>query len=197
MSITLKVSIGEALDKLSILGIKLSKIFDRARRADVQTEYDAIEPTLRSHVESHSKLFNLLNLYNLMIWETQDTLRESDLSGAVKEYTSILDHNDARFRCKKKINNACASVLKEQKGYSVKAGIVSSTVSRSVVRWAATWYDVVYIVDSGVPNSLERHASSYLDDPDIRVCTDNTVPPATATAVAHTDYPDDLTPFDY
>ena len=77
MNIELPVSIGEALDKLSILEIKLDKIKDE-RRADVQKEYDAILGKLDHLFTRDAKFhYHILKEVNMRIWNDQDIFRES------------------------------------------------------------------------------------------------------------------------
>ena len=71
MSITLPVSIGEALDKLTILDIKLEKISDE-RKKDVKKEYDILYDSLKSYITKFSYHYNHLKQSNLAIWETQE-----------------------------------------------------------------------------------------------------------------------------
>ena len=76
MNIELPVSIGEALDKLSILEIKLEKIKDD-RRLDVQNEYDAIYLKLKDFLTEDSLFhYKYLKKVNEEIWNMQDEFRE-------------------------------------------------------------------------------------------------------------------------
>ena len=71
-TISLPVSLGEALDKLTILDIKLQKIQDQ-RRQDVQKEYDLLDTTLISYRQKYAYYYKLLKEINLEIWDLQDT----------------------------------------------------------------------------------------------------------------------------
>ena len=114
----LPVSVGEALDKLSILDIKLDCIRDE-RRNFVQIEYDLLCSKLKNYLNNHQELYKMLKFINTIIWHEMDLLRDGNLSDS--EYLTIcrktVVENDIRFRIKNKINNACQSSLKEQKGY--------------------------------------------------------------------------------
>jgi hypothetical protein len=125
-TLTLPVSIGEAIDKLTILDIKLDFIKDE-RRKFVETEYNLLFSKLEHYVNNHHELYKMLKYINTIIWHEMDLLRDANLSDT--EYLTlcrktILD-NDIRFRIKNKINNASRSSLKEQKGYH-KTGIFLS-----------------------------------------------------------------------
>jgi hypothetical protein len=120
-TLTLEVSVGEALDKLSILEIKLSKITDH-RKNDVQREYDALAPTLNAIIEKHQcqSVYQRLKKVNLEIWEKQDLLRnlDTDEETKIKFYMGIEEVNDCRFRVKSEINCLANSKLVEQKSYA-------------------------------------------------------------------------------
>ena len=115
----LPVSIGEALDKFTILDIKLDKIQDN-RRDNVKIEYDILYEKLKENIVKNQKYYNMLKKTNIYIWNLMDLLRDgvniSDL-----EYTKLCKDtiiaNDIRFRIKNKINILSNSHIKEQKGY--------------------------------------------------------------------------------
>jgi hypothetical protein len=115
----LPVSIGEALDKLSILDIKLDNIKD-SRRDNVKLEYDMLYDKLQIYVNSSQKYYVMLKKTNAYIWSLMDLLRDG-LNIEDTEYTKLCKEtvisNDVRFRIKNKINILSNSMLKEQKGY--------------------------------------------------------------------------------
>jgi len=116
----LPISIGEALDKLSILNIKIEEIKDH-RYDDVKKEYDILFDFLKDYVDKYSTLYNLLKGVNKEIWEYMDVLRDGNLND--EEYFKInkktIIKNDVRFRIKNKINLNSKSYLKEQKAYNI------------------------------------------------------------------------------
>lgn len=118
--IHLPVSLGEAMDKLTILDIKLDKIKDN-RRTDVQTEFDLLHETLRSFLIKYHHLYQSMKKVNLIIWNMMDALRDDDIEN--EEYLKVckecIEFNDIRFRVKNKINHASKSLLKEQKSYKM------------------------------------------------------------------------------
>ncbi len=61
--LSLPVSIGEALDKLSILDIKLDNIKD-SRRNNVKVEYDMLYEKLESYVKQCEKYYNMIKKTN-------------------------------------------------------------------------------------------------------------------------------------
>jgi hypothetical protein len=152
--IDLPVSFGEALDKLTILEIKLDKIKD-ARRNDVKVEYDLLLSKLDPYFTEDSKYhYSILKDVNLKIWEMQDSFRDSqDDSQKSALCMKIIEDNDRRFRIKSKLNELFNSHLKEQKGYKKKKAFILShlglgdclTIS-GAVRYLSTCYDEVKVV---------------------------------------------------
>lgn len=173
--ITLPVSMGEALDKLTILDIKLQKIQD-ARRADVQKEYDALFSILKSHVERFAYHYRILREINQTLWDVQDQFHGKDVTPdrGAQVARDILLENDRRFRVKLKINQLANSALKEQKGYALKKALVYTHLGlgdmywmNGAVRYLATAYDEVHVV---CKDKYARNASlMYADDPSIKL----------------------------
>jgi hypothetical protein len=175
MDITLPVSLGEALDKLTILDIKLQKIQD-ARRENVKTEYDLLDASLQSYRLTYAYYYKLLKEINLEIWELQDIFHGTGttLEEGAAICKKILEENDRRFRVKAKLNHAAASLLKEQKGYSKKEAFVYSHLGlgdmfwmNGAVRYLATAYDEVVVVCK--ERNKANVAAMYADDPTIRI----------------------------
>ena len=114
-SIKLDTSYGEALDKLSILQIKLENINDE-RKNDVQIEYDILYKQLND-IFNHdiNYFYYILKTINNNIWILQDKYRLSvdvdepqngeSLDERNKLCDEIIKENDRRFRVKSKINN--------------------------------------------------------------------------------------------
>ena len=123
--IYLPVSLGEAIDKLTILDIKLDKIKDN-RRSDVQKEYNLLYEKLEGFLVEYNDLYKSMKKVNLIIWDMMDLLRDGDVGN--EEYLKVckecVEYNDIRFRVKNKINYASKSVLKEQKSYKVNRIII-------------------------------------------------------------------------
>lgn len=116
----LPVSMGEAIDKLTILDIKLDKIKDQ-RRNDVKKEYDMLYEKLSVFIQTYQSLYKQMKHINLLIWDMMDKLRDGKLDdhSYFIECKRCVEYNDIRFRVKNKINDKAKSSLKEQKGYLV------------------------------------------------------------------------------
>jgi hypothetical protein len=174
--ITLPVSVGEALDKLTILAIKLKKITNPEKKADVQKEYDVLYVSLETYVKKFAYHYRILYEINLSIWETQDLFHGKDTTleqGAIY-CNQILKENDRRFRVKAKINTLADSDLREQKGYAQKKALIYTHLGlgdmywmNGAVRYLATDYDEVYVICKD-RNKLNAKAM-YEDDPTIKI----------------------------
>lgn len=116
----LPISIGEAIDKLTILDIKLERITDANRKADVQREHDALlkHSELTDFVQTHADLYNTMKKANAIIWDMMDVLRTNiSTEEYLKTCKDCIEFNDIRFRIKARINQASNSELREQKSY--------------------------------------------------------------------------------
>lgn len=174
--ITLPVSVGEALDKLTILAIKLKKITNPGKKADVQKEYDVLYTSLETYVKQFAYHYRILYEINLSIWETQDLFHGKDTTleqGAIY-CNQILKENDRRFRVKAKINTLADSDLREQKGYAPKKALIYTHLGlgdmywmNGAVRYLATDYDEVYVFCKD-RNKMNAKAM-YEDDPTIKI----------------------------
>lgn len=116
----LPVSLGEAIDKLTILDIKYDKIKDN-RKNEVKIEFDMLYDKLKDFVEKYNMYYKIMKQINLDIWIMMDILRDSNISNEdyLVKCKECIEANDIRFRIKNKINFVSNSVLKEQKGYNV------------------------------------------------------------------------------
>ncbi len=177
-TITLPVSLGEAIDKLTILDIKLQKITDAKRKAHCATEFSVLEAELRSYVERFSYYYKLLREINLEIWELQDTFHGKQVDPVVAAgiCKKILEENDRRFRVKAKLNHAAASSLREQKGYAEKRAFVYTHLGlgdmfwmNGAVRYLATAFDEVVVVCK--EHNTANVRAMYADDPSILLFT--------------------------
>ena len=152
-SIELPVSMGEALDKLTILDIKMKKITDE-RKTDVEKEFLLLNSQLNEYKNKYRFFYNILMNINENIWDMQDLFRESNNPEEQNILCrKIIRENDNRFRVKKKINTISMSNLKEQKGYKPKTafvlthlGLGDNILVIGAVRYLSTCYDKVYVV---------------------------------------------------
>jgi len=177
--VLLPVSLGEALDKLTILDIKCSKIADAERVAAAKKEYDVLYSMLQEYVSKFPWHYKILRDVNLSIWNQQDKFHgQTGIKPTEVELgqicSVILDDNDRRFRVKAKINHLASSDLREVKGYAKKKAFLYGHLGlgdmfwlNGAVRYLATCYDEVLVV---CKKKYEANvAALYTDDPTIKL----------------------------
>ena len=113
--LTLPVSVGEAVDKLSILDIKYKRLQEDSKKVECQKEYNELLPLVKKYTEQFPFQYKVLKMINTDIWGMQDSFRKTPDYHVCQE---IIKKNDMRFRVKDSINQLTNSELKEQKGYT-------------------------------------------------------------------------------
>ena len=124
--ILVEVSVGELLDKVSILEIKKEKIKDPEKLKFINDEYNILKDQLNKNVKSDQKLDNLfqsLKDINAKLWVIEDDKRlcekNSDYGEKfIKLSRNIHFLNDDRAKIKLNINNHTGSKIKEIKEYT-------------------------------------------------------------------------------
>lgn len=162
--ILLPVSIGEALDKLSILDIKLDMIKD-SRRDNVKIEFDLLYNKLKLFIIEYECLYAEMKEINHQIWLNMDILRDGEISNDdyLKVCKQTIIDNDIRFRIKNKMNTLANSNIKEQKGYKITKYYLDIKnedirVHEYCVHFCSLRYDEVYI-SSNYQNELKQKFS--------------------------------------
>ena len=124
--ILVEVSIGELLDKISILEIKQEKIKDSDKLKYIQDEYRVLKDQLSKNVKSDDKLnelFRSLKEINSKLWLIEDDKRMCEKNSNFGEKFIKLSRdvhflNDDRAKIKLEINNHTGSKIKEIKEYT-------------------------------------------------------------------------------
>ena len=124
--ILVEVSVGELLDKISILEIKLEKIKDPEKLNFINDEYKILKDQLQINVKLDTvieNLYNSLKETNLKLWTIEDDKRLcekiSDFGEKfIKLSRDIHFLNDKRAKIKLEINNITGSKIKEIKEYT-------------------------------------------------------------------------------
>ena len=124
--IIVEVSIGELLDKISILEIKQEKIKDSEKLKFINNEHSILKDQLEKNVKSDDKLNDLyqsLKEINAKLWVIEDDKRQCEKDKDFGEKFIKLSRdvhflNDDRAKIKLKINNHTGSVIKEIKEYT-------------------------------------------------------------------------------
>lgn len=172
-SIMVSVSIGEALDKCSILQIKEEKL-EGQQRTHVQTEKNALLPLVYPYIERFPRLYLQLVEVNTRLWDLIDLAREKGITDP-----TVMQENDARFRIKRKLNQVCSSSLQEQKNIPNTPYVVYIGRETPLLECTKNWFleqaiyhDQIHIY-TPVPSIWEPLTQ---EDPDIHVFY-ATVPP--------------------
>ena len=124
--ILVEVSVGELLDKISILEIKKKKIKNTENLKFINDEYNVLKDQLDKNVKSDEKLeklFQFLKEINAKLWIIEDDKRmcekNSDFGDKfIKLSRDIHFLNDDRSKVKLEINNHTGSKIKEIKEYT-------------------------------------------------------------------------------
>lgn len=117
------ISLGELVDKVTILAIKLEKIKNPAKLKNVKREYDILYQSMRSvGISEKLEEYERLVAINNKLWEIEDRIRakESDKSFDDQFVTlarSVYITNDERAAVKREINLKFGSELVEEKEY--------------------------------------------------------------------------------
>ena len=125
MQLQVPVSVGEVLDKITILQIKLAHISDSAKRANVQNELDALLPLVAGDAFTTNQMQGLvaeLKAVNEALWDIEDDIREKEAAKSfdaefIKLARAVYVTNDKRAEIKKQINLETGSALIEEKSY--------------------------------------------------------------------------------
>ena len=121
-----EVSVGELLDKISILEIKQEKIKDDKNLKFINDEYNVLKTELNKNIKNDDKLNNLFNSLkeiNSKLWVIEDDKRMCEKNKDFGEKFIKLSRdvhflNDNRAKIKLEINNHAGSKIKEIKEYT-------------------------------------------------------------------------------
>ena len=124
--ILVEVSVGELLDKISILEIKKEKIKDAEKLKFINNEHSILKNQLDENIKSDEKLNNLyqsLKEINSKLWVIEDDKRQCEKEKDFGEKFIKLSRdvhflNDDRAKIKLEINNHTGSTIKEIKEYT-------------------------------------------------------------------------------
>ena len=123
MKILAPISLGELVDKLTILEIKMERVKDSEKRHNIRVELDELNKIYTPLQDRHLDNFHLeLKEVNEKIWELEDIIRncikQNDRGDLY--YTEALNipmTNDKRAEIKKQINEQFGSEIIEEKLY--------------------------------------------------------------------------------
>ena len=126
MKIKIEISVGELLDKLSILKIKKVKIEDSQKLLEVNKELKFLQETAdvirKTNEKEFDKFLSTLVSINTKLWDIEDEIRVYEKESKFNEKFISLARdvyftNDERFDCKNRINKFFGSEVNEVKEY--------------------------------------------------------------------------------
>ena len=118
----IEVSNGEIVDKLTIIEIKLDRIKDEKKLANLRNEFRELDEAVSKIISRNDPLYKKLYDINVRLWEIEDRIRDLERKkdfGAdfIETARSVYFTNDERSELKREINNKTGSDLKEEKSY--------------------------------------------------------------------------------
>jgi hypothetical protein len=133
----IEVSLGEVIDKYSILELKQKKISDANKLIEINKEMDILHDFLE-YKTNYKFYYNLLIYINEQIWDTTDIIKSITIDNPQFASLSnkIFEFNQKRFRIKNWFNLITKSEIKEQKSYA-------STHCKIIVNNEKTLYDKI------------------------------------------------------
>tara|TARA_R110001592_G_scaffold5068_1_gene28158 strand:+ start:9575 stop:9958 length:384 start_codon:yes stop_codon:yes gene_type:complete len=123
----IEISTGELMDKLSILEIKMQKIEDPKKSANVEKELKELNKHFQDLLDQYGvpikNYYLKLSKINKTLWDIEDNIRKKESAGEfdsefVELARSVYITNDKRAAVKKEINLLTKSKLIEEKSYS-------------------------------------------------------------------------------
>jgi hypothetical protein len=125
MKVNIPISLGELLDKISILEIKNKKILDESKILNIKKELNGLKKVLDElniNLSETNSLYNKLYKINLTLWEIEDSIRvleknENFGEKFIELARAVYKTNDQRFEVKNDINKLFNSEYVEEKSY--------------------------------------------------------------------------------
>lgn len=121
--ILVPVSVGELLDKITILQIKCERIKDPAKLLNIRKELSALTETCRTNkIDTEHALVHELKIINETLWVVEDDIRDKERAKTfdqefIELARAVYVTNDKRFQVKAKINSLMGSAYAEEKSY--------------------------------------------------------------------------------
>ena len=118
----IEVSIGEIVDKLSILRIKKNNITDENKLVNINKEYDYLYHKVFQELKIETSDFYEMIMVNEILWGVEDSIRNKERNKEfdqdfIEMARSVYITNDRRAEIKKDINKKYNSDFVEEKSY--------------------------------------------------------------------------------
>ncbi len=126
MELKVEISVGELLDKITILEIKSERIKDPSKLANIKTELETLRRTWQDSTAGTLDLGDLterLKAVNEALWDIEDGIRSLEAAQSfgdefIELARSVYHRNDERAAIKREINLLAGSRLVEEKSYT-------------------------------------------------------------------------------
>jgi hypothetical protein len=128
MSLLIPASVGELIDKITILEIKQRRIADASKQQHIRQELEALLAVVQQHalgypVGALAELGQQLALVNQNLWQIEDDIRDCERSNDFGPHfialaRAVYRTNDERAALKRRINAVSGSALVEEKSYA-------------------------------------------------------------------------------
>ena len=120
-----EISAGELFDKITILEIKKTKIFNKEKLENIEKELISLNETMKKFISDHERITSLVNNLkeiNLKLWDIENGKRAAEKNNDFGEKfielaRNVYKFNDERAKIKLAINNALGSNIKEVNSY--------------------------------------------------------------------------------
>lgn len=118
----IKVSNGEIIDKLTIIEIKLQRIKDEKKLANIRKEFLLLNEAAKKIIKKSDSLYKKLFEVNSNLWDIEDQCRDYERNKNfgdefIHTVRQVYIYNDERSRIKKEINIKTGSDIIEEKSY--------------------------------------------------------------------------------
>jgi hypothetical protein len=122
LKMKIEVSNGEIIDKLTIIQIKLERIKNKVKQANLQKEFNELIKTSSSIISISDPLYKSLYEVNCELWDIEDHIRDLERkkdfgNDFISTARAIYIKNDKRSELKREINIKTSSGLIEEKSY--------------------------------------------------------------------------------
>jgi hypothetical protein len=119
---TIEVSNGEIIDRLTIIQIKLERIKDEVKLENLRKEFVVLENAASSIISRQDPLYIALYKVNCSLWDIEDHIRDLERKkdfghDFIETARSVYINNDKRSDIKREINLKTSSGLIEEKSY--------------------------------------------------------------------------------
>jgi hypothetical protein len=124
--ISVPISAGELLDKITILRIKTQRLEDETKRRNVAHELQLLEDIAHKELRSkpdYAPLFEELLAVNERLWDIEEGKRDCERrkvfdEGFIRLARAVYLENDRRATLKRKLNELLGSAIMEEKSYA-------------------------------------------------------------------------------